>query len=166
MNYRSPIAGILPWRAPFMIDVIALAMVFVLAALSWSLFSVKHRKQYHRHKRIQLSLASSLLVLLVFFEVDIQYFENWRERAALSPFYHRATGTGLVMYSLWVHLFFATTTLALWFTIIFKALNQFPNPPRPTRHSDFHARWGRLAAIDMVLTAVTGWTFYYLAFVA
>jgi putative membrane protein len=166
MSPRSPITGFLPWRAPFMLDVIVIAMVFFLIAMFWSLFSVKYRKRYHRHKVIQLCLAGGLLTLLVFFEIDIQYFENWRERAAASPYFDAATGGGLVIYSLWIHLVFATTTFTLWLLIIVRALNQFPNPPRPNRHSSNHARWGTIAAIDMVLTAVTGWAFYLLAFVA
>jgi len=166
MSSRNQITGFLPWRGPFMIDVIVVAMVFVLIALFWSLFSVKYRKRYDRHKVIQLSLAGGLLIVLVCFEIDIQYFENWRERAAASPYFDAATGGGLVIYSLWIHLFFATTTLALWLLIILRALNQFPNPPRPNGHSRSHARWGMVAAIDMVLTTVTGWAFYFLAFVA
>ena len=46
MNPRSQITGFLPWRGPFMIDVIVVAMVFVLIALFWSLFSVKYRQRY------------------------------------------------------------------------------------------------------------------------
>jgi uncharacterized membrane protein YozB (DUF420 family) len=166
MNYRSQIHGFLPWRAPLMLDVLAVAMVFVLLLLAWSVFSVKHRKRYRRHKVIQLSVGGALLILLVCFELDVQFLENWRVRAEQSPFYDAATGRGLVIYSLWVHLFFAITTLALWLTIIVKALNQFPNPPHPNHHSGFHTRWGMIAAIDMVMTAVTGWAFYVLAFVA
>jgi len=166
MSYRSQITGFLPWRGPFMIDVIAVAMGVVLITLAWSLFSVKYRKRYHRHKVIQLNLAGGLLLVLICFEIDIQYFENWRERAALSPYFDAATGGGLVIYSLWVHLLFATTTLALWVLIILRALSQFPNPPCPNRHSRYHSRWGMVAAVDMVLTAVSGWAFYFLAFVA
>jgi len=166
MSSRHQINGFLPWRGPFMIDVIAIAMILVLIALAWSLFSVKYRKRYQRHKVTQLWLAGGLLILLVFFEIDIQFLENWRERAAASPYFDAATGGGLVIYSLWIHLFFATTTLALWLLIILRALNQFPNPPRPNGHSRYHARWGMVAAIDMVLTAVSGWAFYLLAFVA
>jgi uncharacterized membrane protein YozB (DUF420 family) len=149
-----------------MIDVIVVVMVFVLLALFWSLFSVKYRRRYRQHKTIQLSLAGALLIVLVFFEVDIQFFENWRERAAFSPYFDAASGGGGVIYALWVHLCFAITTLALWLTIIVKALSHFPNPPHPNHHSAFHARWGMIAAIDMIMTAVSGWAFYFLAFVA
>ncbi len=166
MNPRYPITGFLPWRGPFMIDVIVVAMALVLIALGSSLFLVKYRQKYRRHKITQLCLAGGLLFLLVFFEIDIQFVENWRERADLSPYYDAAGGSGLVIYALWIHLLFATTTLALWLLVILRALNQFPNPPRPNQHSAYHSRWGTVAAIDMALTAVSGWTFYFLAFVA
>jgi putative membrane protein len=166
MSSGYQIRGFLPWRGPFMVDVIAVGMIVVLIALAWSLFSVKYRKRYHLHKVIQLCLAGGLLILLVFFEIDIQFFEDWRERADASPYFDAATGSGLVIYSLWIHLLFATTTLALWLLIILRALTQFPNPPRPNRHSGHHSRWGIVAAVDMVLTALSGWAFYILAFVA
>ena len=166
MDQRYQITGLLPWRAPFMLDVIVIAMIFVLIALAWSILSVKYRSRYQRHKVAQLCLTVGLLILLVLFEVDIQFFERWRERAEASPYYIAATRSGPVVYSLWIHLFFATTTLALWLLIIAQGSNEFPDPPRPNQHSRFHARWGMVAAIDMVLTAVTGWVFYVLAFVA
>jgi putative membrane protein len=166
MVERYQITGFLPWRAPFMLDVIIIAMVFVLIALAWSVCSVKYRNRYQRHKVTQLCLTGGLLILLVFFEIDIQFFEPWRERADASPYYDAATRSGLAVYSLWIHLFFATTTLALWLLIIVRALIHFPNPPRPNSHSRFHARWGMVAAVDMLFTAVTGWFFYFLAFVA
>jgi putative membrane protein len=166
MDQRYQTTGFLPWRGPLMLDVIVLAMVIVLIALAWSVYSVKYGNKYQRHKLTQLCLAVGLLITLVLFEVDIQFFENWRELADASPYYDAAGRSGLVVYSLWIHLCIATTTLALWFWIILKALKHFPNPPGPNQHSRFHARWGMIAAIDMVLTAVTGWVFYFLAFVA
>jgi len=166
MDQRYQIDGFLPWRGPFVLDVIVIGMVFVLMALAWSVYSVKYRNQYQRHKVTQLCLAGGLLILLICFEIDVQFFENWRQRAQASPFYDAATRSGPVVYSLWIHLLFATTTLVLWVVIIALALRQFPNPPAPRPHSRFHARWGTVEAIDMALTAVTGWVFYFLAFVA
>jgi putative membrane protein len=166
MEERSAYTGFLPWRGPFILDLIVIGMVFVLIALAWSVYSVKYHRRYQRHKVTQLTLAGGLLILLILFEVDIQFFENWRARADLSPYYDAATKSGLVVQSLAIHLVFATTTLALWLLIIARALKHFPSPPGPNRHSSFHARWGMVAAIDMALTAVTGWVFYFLAFVA
>ena len=70
---------------------------------------------------------------MVFFEIDIQFVENWKERADASPYYDAATGSGLVIYSLWIHLLFATTTLALWLLIIVPGSTIFPTRPAPIR---------------------------------
>ncbi|HVW45670.1 MAG TPA: DUF420 domain-containing protein, partial [Solirubrobacterales bacterium] len=67
-------------------------------------------------------------------------------------------------YSLGVHLLFAVTTALLWIFVMVRALRRFPCPPAPNDHSRSHIFWARLAAIDMLLTAVTGWAFYWLAF--
>ena len=68
--------------------------------------------------------------------------------------------------ALWIHLFFAVTTFALWIGVTIAALKRFSRPPLPGPHSRRHLVWGKLAAIDMLLTALTGWSFYWLAFVA
>ena len=65
-----------------------------------------------------------------------------------------------------VHLSCAIPCLAVWAVLVLAALKKFPSPPAPGAHSAFHRRMGWLAAILMLLTAVTGWVFYYLAFVA
>jgi hypothetical protein len=54
----------------------------------------------------------------------------------------------------------------LWVAVVVRALRNFPNPPQPGSHSSWHIFWGWAAAIDLVCTAVTGWLFYWLAFVA
>jgi hypothetical protein len=54
----------------------------------------------------------------------------------------------------------------LWVVVIVRAIRRFPVPPVPCEHSRAHIFWARAAAIDMTLTAATGWTFYWLAFVA
>ena len=105
MEDRYQINGFLPWRGPLVLDLIVIAMVFVLITLAWSVYSVKYRKRYQRHKLTQLCLAGGLLLLLVCFEVDVQFFENWRQLAELSPYYDATTRGGLVIYSLWIHLF-------------------------------------------------------------
>ena len=63
-----------------------------------------------------------------------------------------------------VHLFFAVTTVILWIVVIVQALRKFPAPPMPNQYSPRHILWARLAALEMLMTAVTGWIFYWLAF--
>ena len=65
-----------------------------------------------------------------------------------------------------LHLLFAVPTPLIWAAVIIRAWKQFPNPAEPAEHSQSHRRWGYLAVVGMILTAITGWVFYYLAFVA
>jgi hypothetical protein len=71
-----------------------------------------------------------------------------------------------VTIALTIHLFFAVPTLLLWIVVVVRALKYFPCPPRPGAHSEAHKLMGWLATVGMVMTAVTGWGFYWLAFVA
>jgi uncharacterized membrane protein YozB (DUF420 family) len=54
--------------------------------------------------------------------------------------------------------------LLVW--VLWEAVARFPSPPAPGTHGPRHRRMARLAAADLVLTAVTGAVFYWLAFVA
>ena len=138
---------------------------FILPVLGWSIWQVRRTRQYARHRRLQVSLATILLVAVGAFELDVRV-NGWRHLAVESPYFGSEGDWGLVYPSLIVHLFFAVSTVMLWTFVIVTALLRFPNPPLPGKHSPSHVFWGRLAAWDMVLTAVTGWVFYWLAFVS
>lgn len=153
--------GFLGTRATFMLDVLVLAMGAIVAALAWSIYQVKYRRRYELHKWVQVSLGVVLLVAVIVFEVDVR-LNGWQERAAGELGGHASQ---LVMTSLAIHLVFAVSSSILWPIVIVRALLNFPNPPQPGPHSRFHVRWARIAAIDMFITAITGWSFYYLAFV-
>jgi hypothetical protein len=159
------IDGFLGTRASFMLDLVALAMAVVLPVLFWSIYQVKYARRYALHKRVQLSLGLVLLVTVLVFEADMR-INGWRERAAASAFVGGADAVDWVAVSLGVHLCFAVSTALLWVLVIARALRNFPNPPAPGPHSAWHRRMGKAAAIDLTLTAVTGWLFYWLAFVA
>ena len=73
---------ILPTRASVMLDVVFLAMFAVVPLLGWSIHSVRHRRNYALHKRVQLTLGAVLLVAVTCFELDMQLFTDWRARAA------------------------------------------------------------------------------------
>jgi putative membrane protein len=178
------IDGFLGTRASIMLDVVFLAMFAIIPVMSWSIWLVRHRRQYALHKRIQLGLGLLLAVAVGLFEIDMRFISGWRDRAEPSPYYAAASDPGpvqtlifkewlqlnevpgWVVTSLGIHLVFATTTALLWIVVIVRALRNFSIPPAPGAHSKAHVFWARLAAWDMLLTALTGWTFYWLAFVA
>lgn len=159
--------GFLPGsRATIMLDVVFVAMFAVVPLMGWGIWLIRARRNYALHKRVQLTLGIVLLLAVAAFEIDMQFISDWRERAKPSPYFGASEGVNWVMRSLYIHLFFAIPTAFLWIFVIVQALRKIPNPPRPCAYSRPHMFWARLAAIEMVLTAVTGWIFYCLAFVA
>ena len=160
------IPGFLPGRASLMLDVVFLAMFVVVPLLATSVYLVKVRRRYQLHKTLQLVMAGVLLAAVLLFEIDMRV-NGWEQRAEPSPYFdavHKWTcPAGL---SLIIHLSFAVPTLLLWIYVVVQALRNFSRPPHPGPHSSSHARTGWLAAAGMTLTAITGWIFYWLAFVA
>jgi hypothetical protein len=154
------INGFLGTRASLTVDLLVVAMFVVVVVLGWSVFQARYRRRFLLHKRVQLTLGVVLLITVALFEIDIR-LHGWQTRAAGSVGGQPAQ---IVWYALYVHLVCALSTVVLWPVVIFLALRSFPNPPRPGAHSRVHVPLARLAAIDMVLTAVTGWMFYWLAF--
>jgi putative membrane protein len=183
MDYPG-IDGFLGTRASLMLDVVFLAMFAIVPALGWSIWLVKFRRNYQLHKQIQVVLMVVLGVAVTLFEVDVRFFSGWRERAEASPYYASVQPTGSFWSTFWInvtgdsvlpgwvftvlaiHLVFAVSTAFLWIWVGVRALRRYPHPPVPGPHSRSHVLWGKIAAWDMLLTAVTGWIFYWLAFVA
>jgi len=62
---------------------------------------------------------------------------------------------------LWNLVFWIATVIF----VIVQAVRKFPSPPTPNEYSRHHLFWAKLAAFEMLMTAVTGWVFYVLAFV-
>jgi uncharacterized membrane protein YozB (DUF420 family) len=156
------IDGFLGTRATFTLDLLVTAMLIALAVLAWSVYQVRNRRRYLLHKRTQITLGAVLLVVIILFEVDVR-IHGWESRAAGEI---DGVASDAVWYALYVHLVFAVTTVILWPVTIYLALRNFPNPPRPAPFSRIHRPMARIAAADMVFTAITGWVFYWLAFVA
>lgn len=161
------ISGFLPGsRGSLMLDVVFLAMFVVVPILAASIYLVKYRGQYDLHKKLQLVMAGVLLVAVLLFELDMR-LNGWEERASASPYFdpaHKWSCPAGV--SLAIHLSCAVPTLLLWIIVVIRALRNFSRPPAPGAHSRWHARWGMISAAGMLLTAVTGWIFYWMAFVA
>lgn len=161
------IDGFLATRASLMMDVVVTAMGLVILLLGISIYLVKYRAAYLLHKQLQLGLAALLLVTVAVFEIDVQYLSVWEPRAEPSPYFEAANPWLCVAgLSLIVHLCFSVPTFLLWVYIVTQALRNFSKPPQPSAHSRSHALWGKLGSIGMLMTTVTGWIFYWLAFVA
>lgn len=168
LDFPGPEGFIPGARGSLMLDVVFVAMLLVVPLMGWSIYHARYRKRdpnaLQFHKRLQLTLAIVLLLAIVAFEVDLRFFSDWELRAAPSRFYEAGVWNA-VWYSLTVHLVFAVPTTFLWAYVVIAAWRKFPNPPAPSEHSRSHVFWGRWAAFTMLMTAVTGWIFYVLAFV-
>lgn len=152
--------GFLGTRASLVMDLVVVAMLLVVVVLLGSIRCVR-RGRYLLHKRLQLFLAAALLVAVTLFEIDVRV-NGWRERAAGEL---GANPSNLVFVVLYIHLLFAISSVVSWPIVIARAWKNFPNPPAPNEHSSWHRRWAKVAAWSMILTGVTGWVFYLLAFV-
>ena len=146
-------------RASLMMDIVVTGMLVVLPVLAVSVWAVKKRL-YARHRTLQLGLATLLVAVLTLFELDVR-LNGWMPRAEPSAYY----GTW-VFPILYVHLIFAISTSILWIITVSHGLRRMGNPPSPGAHSAVHKRLGRMTAATTFATALTGWTFYFFAFIA
>ena len=152
--------GFLPFsRASIMLDVVALGMFIVVPVLLWSIYQVRYKGRKDLHRKAQIFLGILLLVVVTLFEIDIR-LHGWRHLAEPSPFYHTA-----LFPVLYIHLFFFIDTALLWIYTIIDAVIRFRGEVSP-ESARKHRRVARVSAIGMCMTAVTGWTFYLMAFVA
>ena len=144
-----------------MLDTIFLAMFALVLVMLVSIGIVRFAKRYELHRKIQTTLAVVLLVAIVGFEIEMRFFVDWRELALASPFYE----SGTVDWLLLIHLCFAIPTPVVWAMLIWRAYRHYDHQ-HLHQHAAWHRCWGRIAAGLMVMTAVTGCAFYWLAFVA
>jgi putative membrane protein len=155
------IDGFLGTRASLGMDVVLVGLFAVLPLLAWSIHLVRNRRDFAGHKRLQWIIAAALLAAIVVFEIDVRLVSDWKIRAAVSPWWPAG-----VLTALGIHLIFAVSSLVLLIWVLWEAAARFPTPPAPSAHSRRHMMMARLAGVDLVLTAITGSAFYWLAFVA
>ena len=154
-------SGFLPFsRASGVLDVVSLAMVAIIPLLAYSIYLVRIKKRYDAHRKLQILLGVILLVVVTVFEVEMRLY-GWRQYAEASPYYDT-----LVDPVLYIHLVFAVSTACLWIYVIIGAVKHFPRPTQPSAYSARHKKVARIAALDMLCTAISGWVFYFVAFVA
>lgn len=158
-------AWLLPGRGSLMLDVVVIAMFAVTLGLAVSIAAVRFGKRYRLHRAIQISLTICLAVTLIAFEADMRFVTDWRALAEGSPWFERGTFS-VVDAALAVHLCFAIPTPFVWAATLGLALRGLRKNVLPGAYSRRHRRWGWISAAMMAGTTVTGWTFFYLAFIA
>ena len=151
--------GFLGTRAPLILDILAICLIFVLGLQMFSIVMVK-TKRYGIHKKIQLGIGVVVGFFLIGFELQMRFF-GWRHLAEDSPYFNT-----LLYPSLLLHLVFAIPTFILWIVTIFGAIKNFDVSPRPSKYSIIHKRFGKLSFVLTVGTCLTAWLFYWLAFVS
>ena len=151
-----------------MLDFVVCALVLIVPILCYSIYIAKFKKQFGKHKTIQILLGIVLLVAVGLFEADIQYHGGSKQIVNKNPEAPRldAAQMELVAKALYIHLVFAISTPILWIVTTIAALKKFPKPVQPNEHSKLHKTLGWASTIDLTLTSLTGLVFYYLAFVA
>jgi len=150
--------GFLPFRGSIMLDVVFLAMFAILPAMGlgvWLARTGRHRL----HRTVQLTMAVVLLVAVVLFEIDMRFFTDWRKLAAESAWVDWCPGL------LYLHMAFAVPTPFLWGWIIVGALRHFDDQFQAPEYRESHRRLGWCGVLMMTATAVTGISFYCLAFI-
>lgn len=152
--------GFLPFsRASFMIDFVFVALFAILPLMAWSIRCAK-RGDYELHKKLQILISFALLGAVLLFEIEMRLV-GWTQYAEMSPFFD-----SFVFPCLYVHLSFAIPTTFLWAYTVIWSYKRFPSPPKPIRQARRHRLLGQLSAFGMVGTALTGFAFFALAFVA
>ncbi len=160
--------GFLGFDTTFMLDFVVCALVVVVPILCLSLYEVKVRRNYLRHRNLQLLLGVVLLTAVAAFEIDVQVLHGGWEQIVNKPGQpERLSGEQLahVRRVLGIHLVFAISTPLLWGTTLVLAWRRFPRPPLPAAHSRLHKPLGWLSTLDLVATSLTGLWFYYTAFI-
>jgi hypothetical protein len=148
-------------RAPLVFDVLVTAMPLVLIAVGFGLYQVRVHRNYDFHRKIQLTISAVLLIVVIWFEVNVRV-QGWIENAQPSPFFN----SGLFPF-LYLHVAIAVSSAALWVNQVSHALRHFSkNYEIAAKEKVKHLRRGWLTIGMMSLTTITGWIFYYLAFVA
>ncbi|HEV7280725.1 MAG TPA: DUF420 domain-containing protein [Pirellulaceae bacterium] len=158
-------AWLLPGRGSLMLEAVVIAMLVVTLALAFSIAAARLGKRYRLHRTVQIVLTICLAVTLIAFEADMRFVTDWRALADGSPWYDRGRFS-VVDAALAVHLCFAIPAPFVWAATLGLALRRFGRNVAPGPYSRGHRRWGWISATLMGLTTLTGWIFFYLAFVA
>ncbi len=142
--------GFLGTRADLLMDVVMVALVAVVPIVLYN-WHLARAGRYPRHEALQVALAALLAVVVGLFEYNLRLQGGIFAATAAS----RYAGTTTLNRWIYVHTFFAITTLLVWVALITLSLRRFPSPPAPNGFSAAHRRWGRIGMVWMLLAGLT-----------
>lgn len=156
--------GFLGNHASLMLDFVVCALALVVPLLLFSLYQVRVKRNYLLHRNLQIFLGVTLLLAVGAFEIDMRLQGGIDEILKNRPTPLNDEQHGFFWQVMYVHLFFAITTVPLWATTTILALKRFPSPPEPSEHSSLHKPLAWLSTIDITMTSLTGLAVYYYGF--
>jgi uncharacterized membrane protein YozB (DUF420 family) len=145
-------------RGDALIDIGMLSIVAVVPVLVWS-WALARGRNWVMHKRVQLTTAIVLGIVVVLFEVDLNMKGGVFVMTATSPY----AGTTLLNGWIWIHTGFAISSTVVWLFLVIASLIKFPSPPLPAAFPT-HRYFGRLGMILMLGSGVTAIPMYYYGF--
>lgn len=151
--------GFLGTRADFLMDVVIVALIAVVPIVLYN-WSLARRGKYDMHKTLQVSLALLLAVVVGLFEYNLRLQGGIFEATKASSY----AGSITLDFWIYLHTFFAITTIIVWAALIILSLRRFSSPPIPGAFSSAHKRWGRIGMIWMLVTGVTSLPVYIYGF--
>lgn len=151
--------GFLGTRADLLMDIVILALVAVVPIVFYN-WRLARTGRYPLHKTMQISLAVLLGAVVGLFEYNLRLQGGIFAATAAS----RYAGTGTLNFWIYLHTFFAITTIVVWVGLIVVSLRRFPNPPTPGAFSARHRFWGRIGMVWMLVTGVTAIPVYVFGF--
>ena len=152
--------GFLGTRADLLMDIVIVALLAVVPIVIYN-WRLARNRRYARHKNLQIALAALLAVVVGLFEYNLRLQGGIFVATSASGY----AGTATLNFWIYLHTFFAITTIFIWLGLIAASVRRFPNPPVPGEFSAAHRRWGRMGMIWMLVTGVTSLPVYIYGFV-
>lgn len=146
-------------RGDALIDIGMLSIVAVVPILLWS-WRLARQGQWTLHKRVQLSTAAVLGVVVLLFEIDLSRMGGIFAVTAGSAW----EGTATLNFWIWTHTGFAISSTIVWLLLVIASLIRFPSPPQPKFFAT-HRYFGRLAMTLMLGSGLTAIPMYIYGFI-
>lgn len=147
--------GFLGTRADLLMDIVIVALVAVVPIVLYN-WRLARNGEYARHKAMQIALATLLALVVALFEYNLRLQGGIFVATAASSY----AGTATLNAWIYLHTFFAITTVIVWIVLIVRSLRRFPKPPAPNDFSATHRAWGRIGMVWMLLTGITALPVY------